>query len=238
MAGVANGRPCHRIWLGGSLDDRSQDRGSDGSHRAGVDVRSRDVKVGRSRADVGVHDARRRFGGIDFPASLVGMLAALALMLLLGGLVGAVIGGIGYQMGLEGDRDLSIAGLIAGVFVLFLSFFVGGWAAGRMARYDGAKNGFMTALWTLLVAGALAGLGAWLGAEYNVFDRLALPRWFSSDGLAPAALVTGLLSLLAMFAGAILGGVRGEHYHRRADAVIASTREGGLRSTWDEKVVR
>ena len=41
--------------------------------------------------------AQRRYGGIDVPATLVGMLAALAMLVLLGGLVSAAIGVIGYQ---------------------------------------------------------------------------------------------------------------------------------------------
>ncbi len=41
--------------------------------------------------------ARERFGGIDLPASLVGMLTGLAMVVLLGGLVGAAVGAIGYQ---------------------------------------------------------------------------------------------------------------------------------------------
>src|SRR4051812_46877106 len=54
----------------------------------------------RERRDVSVEAARRRFGGIDLPASLVGMLTALAMLTLLGGLIGAAIGAIGYQTGL------------------------------------------------------------------------------------------------------------------------------------------
>src|SRR3954466_13013697 len=64
------------------------------------------------RPDVGVEGGRgppgggggpaapSRFGGMDIPATLVGMLAALALLTLLGGIVGAAVGAIGYQTGL------------------------------------------------------------------------------------------------------------------------------------------
>jgi hypothetical protein len=37
----------------------------------------------------GIHAAHERFGGIDIPASLVGMLTALSTVLILAGLVGA-----------------------------------------------------------------------------------------------------------------------------------------------------
>ena len=38
------------------------------------------------RPDPGLSEARNRFGGLDLPATLVGMLAALALLILIGGL--------------------------------------------------------------------------------------------------------------------------------------------------------
>ena len=103
-----------------------------------------------ARRDVAVEEAHRRFGGLDVPATLVGMLAALALLTLLAGLVSAAVGAIGYQTGLDGNETkLSIGGLVGGVVALFVAYFVGGWAAGRIARYDGVKNGLMTGIWTL-----------------------------------------------------------------------------------------
>ena len=68
---------------------------------AGSDVRTTDVTVREAAHDVGVREARARFGGIDLAATLVGMLAALAALLLLGGLVSAAVGAIGYQVGLR-----------------------------------------------------------------------------------------------------------------------------------------
>ena len=212
------------------------------------DQRATDEKVDRARAvDVrtersygtdpyaGIHAARERFGGIDIPASLVGMLTALSTLLILGGLVGAAIGAIGYQTGLEGDvEDLSIGSLIGGVAVLFVAYLIGGWAAGRMARYDGARNGFATGVWTLLFAAILAALGAWAGAEYDVFENVELPQWFDTDALTTAAIISGIAAIAAMFAGGILGGLWGERYHRRADSTIAQARTENVRT--DERV--
>jgi hypothetical protein len=181
-------------------------------------------------AEVDVDEARRRFGGLDVPATLVGMLVALALLMLLGGLVGAAVGAIGYQTGLDGNQaKLSIGALVGGIVALSLAYYVGGWAAGRIARYDGVKNGVMTGVWTLVLAAALAGLGAWLGGEYNVLARVDLPNWFSRDALTVGAVASGVVAVLAMLAGGALGGARGARYHRRADAVIVNTRTGGVR---------
>ena len=179
----------------------------------------------------GIHAARERFGGIDIPASLVGMLTALSTVLILAGLVGAAFGVVGYQTGLEQDaQDLSNGSLIGGVAILFVAYLIGGWAAGRIARYDGARNGFATGVWTLIFGAILAALGAWAGAEYDVFQNVELPQWFDSDAFTTTAIASGIGAIAAMFAGGILGGLWGERYHRRADTTIANTRTETLRS--------
>ena len=171
--------------------------------------------------------AKDRFGGIDFPASLVGMLTALATVVLLGGLVGAAVGAIGYQTGLSGDEveDISTASLIGGLVVLFVSYLVGGWAAGRIARYDGARNGLMAGVWTLILAAILAGLGVWLGDEYDVLANVDLPQWFNEDAVTTAAVVSGVIGAVTMLVGGLLGGLWGTRYHRLADETLLDARE-------------
>jgi hypothetical protein len=187
---------------------------------------ARPVETRTERATVadpyaGIHAARERFGGIDVPASLVGMLTALSTVIILAGLVGAAFGVVGYQTGLEENaEDLSIGSLIGGIAILFVAYLVGGWAAGRIARYDGARNGFATGIWTLIFAAILAALGAWAGAEYDVFENVDLPQWFDEDALTTTALVSGVAAVAAMFVGGIIGGVLGEQYHRRADETV------------------
>ena len=177
------------------------------------------------------------FGGIDLPATLVGMLAALAFLILFGGLVGAAIGAIGYQTGLSGnEKELSIAGLVGGLVALFLAYLLGGWTAGRIARYDGPRNGLMTGVWTLVLAAILSGLAAWLGNEYDVLGRVDLPQWFSRDALTTGGIVSAVLAVGAMLLGGLLGGGWGERYHRRADAAIVDTRSGGIRRGEDAEV--
>ena len=195
-----------------------------------TEVRRRDVSAREARRDPAVRAARERFGGFDFPATLVGMLTALATLLLLAGLVGAAIGAVGYQTGLKGEtvEDISLASLIGGLVVLFLAFLVGGWAAGRMARYDGGRNGLWTAVWAILLAALLSALAALFGDEYDVLGRVDLPQFFSRDALTLGGIVSALAALAAMFVGGFLGGKWGERYHKRADAAIVSGREGGI----------
>jgi hypothetical protein len=186
--------------------------------------------VNAPRDDVGVREAHRRYGGLDLAATLIGMLAALALLILIGGLVGAAIGAIGYQTGLKGNHtSLSVASLAGGFVALFVAFLVGGWAAARIARYDGARNGLMTGVWAIVLAAILAGLGAWLGTQYNVFENAPnLPDWFSHDALTAGAIASAIGAVLAMLGGGTLGGIWGERYHHRIDRLIANTRPGAI----------
>ena len=197
-----------------------------GARRVAVE---REDVVGRG--DVGIRAARERFGGVDIPATLVGMLTALALLVLLSGLIGAAIGAIGYQTGLDREdiEDISVASLIGGLVALTIAYLVGGWAAGRIARYDGARNGLATGIWTIVLAAILSGLAAWLGDEYDVLRNVELPQWFSRDALTASALVSGLVAIAVMLLAGAIGGAWGERYHRRADAAITAAGETRVR---------
>ena len=90
-----------------------------------------------------------------------------------------------------------------------MAFLVGGWAAGRMARYDGGLNGAMTAFWMVLLIVIFAALGAWIGQEYNVFAQMNLPDWvavWSGDEATAAAVIGGILGIVVMFLGGYVGG--------------------------------
>lgn len=170
----------------------------------------------------GIAAARDRFGGIDIPASLVGMLTGFSTTLILAGLIGAALGAVDYKTGLEADaKDIAIGTMIGGVAVLFVGFFVGGWAAGRMARYDGARNGFAAGIWALILAAILAAPG-WISGDYDIFRNVDLPQWLSTDEFTTYAIITGIAAIAAIFVGAVLGGLWGERYHRRADRTIVA----------------
>ena len=184
------------------------------------------------RRNVGVDAARERFGGRDLPASLAGMLVALAALLLLAGLASAAIGAIAFQAGVEGnENELSLCALIAAGVVIFVAFLLGGWAAGRMARYNGALNGFMVAVWFIVLGVVLAIGGAIADNSYNLFDDLrvaeaTLPNWFSVEDVTVGAIISSLAFAVLMVVGAILGGIWGTRMHARADREIAARYTG------------
>ncbi len=171
------------------------------------------------RDDYRVAEAHRRFGGMDLPAALAGLLAAVGLTVLLAGIASAA-GSYGYQRGTD-TTDLSMDGLAAGLGVLLVSFLIGGWVAGRMARYDGVRNGVTTAVLFMILAGGLAALGAWAGDKYDFFARVNLPSWFT-DIDRSSAIAGAALGLVVMLVAGGLGGAWGSRYHRRADAVLAA----------------
>ena len=196
--------------------------------RSTTDTVPEGVEVSDARSDIGVREARRRYGGVDIPATLAGMLAALGVTVLLGGLLGAA-GSYGYQLGLkDAATKLSIGGLVAGLVTLILAFLAGGWVAGRVSRYNGGLNGLLSAVWFLVLAGALSALGAWAGQKYDVFRSLDLPQWFSRNASSTPAIASGALTLALILVAGWLGGRLGERYHRRADAVVADTRPGAI----------
>ncbi len=185
-------------------------------------------RVVRSDPYDGIRAAKDRFGGLDVPASMTGMLVAFAMLLILAGLASAAFGAIAFQTGTAGNlTELSVGALITAGVVLFLAFLIGGWAAGRMSRYSGATNGLMVAVWFLLLLAVLAALGAIAGDAYNLFDNLQvakanLPNWFSADTVTTGAIVSAIAFAVVMFLGAIIGGLWGQHFHSKADEIIAN----------------
>ncbi|MGF1617541.1 MAG: hypothetical protein ACFCU2_06980 [Acidimicrobiia bacterium] len=168
-----------------------------------------------------------RFGKADFLASLVGMFAGFGALVFLGALFGAGAAGIDFQINMlneEGVLDeASIIGLIVAAVVVFAAFIVGGFAAGRMSRYNGGMNGLGAGLWALLLITVFAALGAWVGAEYNAFSAADLPNWVAqidADDLTTGAVIGAVVLSASMLFGGYTGGRLGELYHRRVDAAI------------------
>jgi len=176
-----------------------------------------------------------RYGKPDLLASLMGMFAGFGVLAFLGALIAAGAGGIDYQLNIineEGTLDeASIVGLIVAAVIVFASFLVGGFTAGRMARYKGGLNGLGAGLWMILLVAVFAALGAWVGTEYNAFNRLDLPNWFAQvdvDEMTAVAVTASAVLVVATLLGSYVGGRLGETYHTRVDAALidAARKEG------------
>jgi MFS family permease len=207
--------------------DRTRDRTVDDRDRHDDhDLRARERVETRERATgPGVAEGRQRdeYGGFNFGAAFFGWLVAVGIAVLLTALLSAAGAAIGLTELSEGEarsnaETISIVGGILLIAVLALSYYAGGYVAGRMSRFDGGRQGLGVWLFGLVATIALAILGAIGGSEWNLFSQLNLPRIPIDEGsLATGGAIALVLMLVATLLAAISGGKVGERYHRKVD---------------------
>ena len=166
---------------------------------------------------------REEYGGINWGAAFFGWLVAVGVAVLLSGLLSAACAAISLtESGAEAQsaplETLSLAGAIALLAVLAIAYYCGGYVAGRMSRFDGARQGIGAWVVGLLITIGAAILAVIAGSEYNVVERANLPRLPIGDetlttggAIATVAIVVGTLLFAA------LGGIAGARYHRKVD---------------------
>ena len=167
---------------------------------------------------------REAYGGaIQWEAAFFGWLAAIGLAALLV----AMAVGAGVAVGLtdiearasEQADELSFGGGALLVAILALAYLTGGYVAGRMARFDGWRQGLGVWLLALLMTVALA-VTAWIaGGDVNPLESLELPRIPVEEegGLTWRGGIALALTVLFTLAAAVAGGVLGERFHRAVD---------------------
>jgi len=207
-------------------DLHERDGHTNGAVHDDRDARDHDRVRPRDRAtDPGVVRERQRdeYGGFNLGAAFFGWMVAIGIAVLLTALLSAAGAAIGLTELSEGEAQsnaetISIIGGILLIAVLAISYYAGGYVAGRMSRFDGGRQGMGVWLLGLLATVALAVLGAIAGSEYNLFSQLNLPRIPIDEGsLAGGSAITLLLILIATALAAISGGKVGERYHRKVD---------------------
>ncbi|MCW2537318.1 MAG: conserved rane protein of unknown function [Modestobacter sp.] len=170
---------------------------------------------------------KARYGGISWGSAFFGWLSANGVAVLLIALLSAAGVAFGLTSSLDSAGEaadqaatLGIGGGIALLVLLFLAYLAGGYVAGRMARFDGAKQGIAVWVIGLVVVLLLALAGLVFGAQYNVLSRLNLPRIPIDEGTATTAGIIALVAvLLVTLVAAVLGGLLGARYHRKVDRV-------------------
>jgi amino acid transporter len=116
-------------------------------------------------------------------------------------------------------QTIGLVGGLVLLVIILISYFAGGYVAGRMARFAGAKQGIGVWLWALIIAVVVAILGAVAGSQFNLLANLnGFPRIPVNEGdLTTAGIITAIAVALLALIGAILGGLAGMAYHRRVD---------------------
>jgi hypothetical protein len=179
-------------------------------------------------ADTSTAEARRReeFGGFSKSSAFFGWLIAVGIAVLLLALLSAMGAAIGLtdisKQDVTSNADtIGIVGGVLMLLVLTLAYYAGGYVAGRLARFDGARQGFGVWMLGLVITVVLAVAGALFGAEYNVLGQLNLPRIPIDEGSLTTGGVIALIgAVLLTLIAAVAGGKLGERFHRRVDRVV------------------
>src|SRR5829696_3758890 len=122
------------------------------------------------------------FGGMKFGSCFFGWLTASGAAVLLV----ALVTGVGAALGVTQNVDVTnptaaqteSIGFVGGI--IFVSYLAGGYVAGRMARFNGLKQGLGVWLWAVIMA-ILVAIAGWLAdarfdvlAQLNSFPRIPL----------------------------------------------------------------
>ncbi|MEA2288699.1 MAG: hypothetical protein QOD55_696 [Solirubrobacteraceae bacterium] len=207
-----------------AMDDRATGRDRDAGDDRGDGIRRHAPVLATEQLATVRERQRDRFGGIQWGSDFFGWLCAIGLASLLT----AILVGAGVALGLsttdaanaDTAQTIGLGGGIALLVVLAVSWFCGGYVAGRMARFDGARQGIGVWLWTILAALVVAGLAAIGGSEFDIFQRLNLPRIaIGGDTLTAGGAITGAVAIVVTLLFAVIGGIVGERFHKRVDRV-------------------
>lgn len=107
------------------------------------------------------------------------------------------------------------------VFVVCLAFYSGGYVAGRLSRFDGARQGFGVWMLSFILAVLAAGLGAYANSLYDLVDRVDRPDVpLTNDNLVTGGLVTAAALLMLPLLASLLGGKTGQRYHDKIDDLL------------------
>jgi hypothetical protein len=170
-----------------------------------------------------------RYGGIKWGSAFFGWLTATGTAAILTTLLVAAGAAVGVNTGIEttdvqgqAAQNAGTIGVVGGITllaVILIAYFCGGYVAGRMARFNGAKQGVAVWIWAVVIAAAVAIAVATLGDKYNVLDRVGgFPRLpVGGDDITTGSIIAIAIALIAALIGAILGGLAGMRFHRKVD---------------------
>jgi hypothetical protein len=168
---------------------------------------------------------REEFGGVSWASAFFGWLVSVGIAAILVGLLSAAGAAVGLcdVSDAEAEANAETIGIVGALLLLVVfgvAYYFGGYVSGRMSRFDGARQGL--AVWGIGLAATilLAAAALLFGEEYNVYERLNLPRIPIEEGaltLGAAVALAGVL--LGTPLAAAVGGKTGERFHRKVDRV-------------------
>lgn len=102
--------------------------------------------------------------------------------------------------------NLGIGGLASALVTVALAYFIVGYTAGRMARFDAVKNGIGVVIWTIVV-GIILGIAV-LGTRFHVASQLHLT--IDAATLTIAGVISLAIPLIVMMGVAACRGRAGQ----------------------------
>jgi hypothetical protein len=170
---------------------------------------------------------RDMYGGVDWLASFLGFVFSVVIALIFSTVAGLVLVPLGFPPEISGGQlgASVLTGLAVLGVLIFLTYFFGGYVAGRLARFDGGRNGAMVLAWTFIVALILALVtvvfsgflpaGAAEGVANLVQGTASAARSLAGAGVA--GIVVAVAALLLALLGGFFGGRLGSRYHTEID---------------------
>jgi hypothetical protein len=180
------------------------------------------------RQDV-VAKEKEQFGGVKVGSAFFGWLTATGTLVLLGAAVAVVALLLGYNADAGATRftdaggwepgSAAWVGAIIALVILFVSYLAGGYVAGRMARFNGARQGVAVWAWAVLASLAVTISGILIGDQSDLGQVLdAVPQTtVSMDEITAGSVIAVIITAVVALAGAVLGGILGMRFHRRVD---------------------
>ncbi|WIE82569.1 hypothetical protein [Curtobacterium sp. MCPF17_021] len=214
------------------VDAAGRDAGTGPAQDDGRATRAVPAERGATQRETVLEREKEEFSGFKWGSAFFGWLTATGTALILTAILSAVGAGVGLGQN-GGDVDdaakdvtrngdvVGIVGAIALAVILFVAYLCGGYVAGRMARFAGAKQGIAVWIWAVVIAVVVAVVTAVAGSQFNVLGNLnSFPRIPIDEGaLTVTGIVTAVVVAIISLVGAVLGGVLGMRYHRRVDRV-------------------
>lgn len=97
-----------------------------------------------------------------------------------------------------------------------VAYCIGGYVAGRMARFSSAKQGISVWIWQVMIMFAASLLTYFTPQVFQGGSANLSVQWYMQHGTASAILSVALV-LCITFIAAVLGGLMGGLYHRRVE---------------------
>jgi hypothetical protein len=170
---------------------------------------------------------RDMYGGVDWLASFLGFVFSMVLASVFSTVVGLVLVPLGFPPEISGGQlgASVLTGLAVLGVLIFLTYFFGGYVSGRLARFDGGRNGAMVLAWTFIVVLIVALVavvfsGFLPSGAADIIVGIAQTSRSAADGLAGtgvAGIVVAVAALLLALLGGFFGGRLGSRYHTEID---------------------